>query len=971
MPIFPKLMERRFINLTTVGTIAGGFLLLVAQMAAGATFSGNNGGLLGNSSVINSDNSGDYVSLQAAALDFTASTATVNGDYTFYIASDLSEPNQCAFGKNTNGYTVTLKPAPGITPTITFTGTTQNNNSGTFSQTAGCPGQIIIGLKDLTNNATALNTGMVPTDNFEIDGSNTVSGTTRDLTVFTPANGLINSRSIHVLGSNNFVVKNCNIVNQAGGPAFGVYVVTYKIPISSSAATTAVYTPTGSVVDNCYISVNNGSSAAIYFNGLFDGQVTANPTANGFPANVGASGYIIRNNVVQGMNRTIALNYALSGDIYGNTCSGHSASSAFSGIGCSGIAHINSIGSTGWTINIYNNIVSGLLSTSSNGEAGIVLGVSTDTGSGTYNVYNNAIAGLADSQVGVNAVHNGILARSATSIFNILHNSINVIDVSGLTSSGDNAAAIAITAGASRTTATTVLKNNLIRTAQHGGSGLDYTPTSAANLTTDGNDVFTSAPSNGGTTPKFGRFGGADEAALSDWQLATAKEANGKTLDPAATSGSSWSSVSATNLHFSPSGVPPVGLVGVTGTGITTDIDSQTRSASSPIAGADEIAPNITYSPTTLPSGLSPTHVTATLSESATDFDGTDVSAQNGTISNFTGSGSSYSFDLTPTTSSGTMITTPLGAYHDADGRPSLASTYPGSDETETTSTADLRFDVCSFCCNCAYPVHFCQDQFDHLNFVSTNGHYIAMGADTYRSQIVAHGNVLAAYHNDLNTSYTVKTPAEKALEVNQYVQSNCGSSGPAPVWLLMNEISSGLWPSNQTYRTWVCDVAHELKNTYGFNVIMFAPFSAPTANDADWTRLGADAYIGVENYLSGEEIQAQNFSVSWCQAQYQTSITNYTARGVPRDHIFLTEEFQETVSGTAWGRSGVSVADWIHAITVRQTAAQNIAFSGYITYDWSHNNMSATDDELLQFEDAYAGQSLPVPVRVSLFRIE
>lgn len=951
--------------------LVAGLLLGVAQIAGGATFSANQGGLLGNSSVINADGSGDYLTLQAAASDFTLGAATVNGDYTFYIASDLLEPNQCAFGRNTNGHTVTIKPAPGQAPTITFSGTTQNNNAGTFNQSAGCPGQIIIGLNDLTNNSSALNNGIVPTDNFVIDGSNAVGGKTRDLIFLTPAgSSLVNSRSVHVLGSNNFVLKNCEVINYAGGPSFAVYVVTYKVPISSTAATTSVYSPTGTVIDNCHLVVDNGSSAAIYFNGLFDGQVTASPSANGFPPNAGASGYTISNNVVQGQNRTIALNYARGGEVFRNTCSGHSASSAFSGLGCSGIIHVNSIGSTGWTINVHSNTVSGLLSTNSSGEAGICLGVSTDFGAGTYNVYNNSIAGLADTQVGVNAPHNGILTRSLYSNYNILHNSINVIDVASLAATADNAAAIAVAGGAGRTTATTVLQNNLVRTAQHGGSGLDYTPTSAANLATNGNDVFTSTPANG-VTPKFGLFGGVDQPNLLNWQTATGQEANGKTLDPASTAASAWLSASATNLHFSPSGVPPTGLTGVTGTGITSDIDSQARSSLTPIPGADEIAPNITYSPTSIPPNQSPVNVTATLSEPASDFDASDLTVQNGTISNFGGSGANYTFDLTPADNSGTTVTTLLGAYHDAAGRPSLPGRYPGFDETPSASTADLRFDVCSFCCNCTYPVHFCQSQFDHLNFASTHGHYLAMGTDAYRSQIIQNGNAIAAYHNDLNTSYTVKTPQAKALEVNQYVQSNLANSGPAPVWILMNEISSGLWPSNATYRTWVCDVAHELKNTYGYNVIMFAPFATPGANDADWTRLSGDAWIGVENYLSGEAILAQNFSVSWCQAQYQASITSYAARGVPKERLFLTEDFQQTLAGTSWGRAGVSAADWIHAITVRSTAARNLNFPGYITYDWSHNNMSATDEELLQFEDAYAAQALPVPVRVSGFQLE
>lgn len=275
-------------------------------------------------------------------------------------------------------------------------------------------------------------------------------------------------------------------------------------------------------------------------------------------------------------------------------------------------------------------------------------------------------------------------------------------------------------------------------------------------------------------------------------------------------------------------------------------------------------------------------------------------------------------------------------------------------------STPDLRFDVATFCCSCSYPDRFCQTHFDHLNFFGTNGHYVAMGSDAHRVEIEGNGNVLAVYHNDLNTNWTSKTATQKADEIHQYVLDRFTANGAAPQWVIINEISAGTWPGNQTYRTWVHDVAHRLRITYGYEVVLFSPFPNPGANSADWQLVTHDAYIGIENYLSGEEIKAQGFSVAWCQAQYQSSMNSYEARGVAWNRLFLGEDFAQTVAGTGYGRSGVAAAEWDAAVIARSTAARNVGFAGFLSYAWGKNNMGAPDSDLTHFEDIYAAQTLP-----------
>jgi len=273
-------------------------------------------------------------------------------------------------------------------------------------------------------------------------------------------------------------------------------------------------------------------------------------------------------------------------------------------------------------------------------------------------------------------------------------------------------------------------------------------------------------------------------------------------------------------------------------------------------------------------------------------------------------------------------------------------------------ATPDLRFDVVTFCCVCSNSI-MCDPEFQHLNFPSGNGHFVAMGDDIHRAELLANGNILAVYYNDFDMG-PFTNGAETAATIEQYTETLFMNTGPRPDWIVLNEISGSQWPTNQTYRTWVQDVVDALHNTYGYSVIVYSPFATVAGNDASWQAVSADAYIAVENYLSGQEVQAQNFSVSWCQSQYESSISSYNAHGVPASRLILGEHFGQTVAGTGWGRAGVASNDWDSAITARDAAALNDGFAGFIGYDWGNDDMGVATNEMMHFEDTYADDPLP-----------
>ncbi len=275
-------------------------------------------------------------------------------------------------------------------------------------------------------------------------------------------------------------------------------------------------------------------------------------------------------------------------------------------------------------------------------------------------------------------------------------------------------------------------------------------------------------------------------------------------------------------------------------------------------------------------------------------------------------------------------------------------------------ATPDLKFDVVTFCCGCASG-STCQDQFYHLNWPTTNGHYIAMGTDDHRLELATNGNLLAVYYDTFNVGYSTNSAATQAALIQDYSTSRFTSSGPRPDWIVLNEISSGLWTSDTAYRIWAADVVRQLKTNYGFNVILYSPFPNPANSSSDWQAVAANAYIGIENYLSGTEVKNQSFSVSYCQSAYQSSITSYTNRGVARGQLMLGEHFGQTLSGTSYGRSGVSSNDWDKVIVARDQALLNLAFKGFLSYSWGgSNSLVVTDDERNHFEDTYRTNPLP-----------
>ncbi|MFO0570833.1 MAG: hypothetical protein U0263_34670 [Polyangiaceae bacterium] len=271
-----------------------------------------------------------------------------------------------------------------------------------------------------------------------------------------------------------------------------------------------------------------------------------------------------------------------------------------------------------------------------------------------------------------------------------------------------------------------------------------------------------------------------------------------------------------------------------------------------------------------------------------------------------------------------------------------------------------LRFDTATLNCgasNVCAPSDgkcFCPPDFDGLNALTH--HLMAVGTDMHKAEIWAAGNQQAVYVNQLNVDVSAGGAARaSAVYAKAQADFPCG----VPSWFIVNEISAGNWPSNASYRAFVIDFAKTLSGL-GRKVVIAAPFATPGANAASWSELQKYAYVGVENYLSGAEVNASGNSVAWCQARYQASVDAYAKLGVPKARLFLFEHFGNTGAGVEWGRGGVSVAGWHNAIQTRAKAIAAVGFTGFISYGWANNDMAATNAERSAFMQTYKSASLP-----------
>lgn len=476
---------------------------------------------------------GDFPTLAGAVNELN--TSGVGDSLTFEIVSDITEPANFGLGVNTAGYAVKFRPSADVNRTITFTQSTDNSASS---------GGWVIGLSNVGSWASLVTTNKITIDGYASGGS------TRRLTFVTASTANAAATPFHVIGDvNNLIIKNCSLtVSQTtGSSAFGA--VSFRVGAWSSVD----YLMDNVLIENCVINSSTPSGSGLFM---------SNTTSNGGAVPTGRpTGIEFRGNTITVKHRAVSLNYGGTVSVNKNEISVNQTGSGFASFGVGG-ANTGMVSTT-----VHSNKFIQLATGNTGGAANGIRAIQA-SGGGTWNIYNNFITGFSTPATGTTEIL-GIRAGSAS---NIYHNTIVLNNVTTTGGGTQPTSAIVLF------TTSVDMRNNIIISNED--DFVNYAVyVSGANIpsTSNYNNIYRS----GTVNAKIGFAASAARATLADWQSATSKDANSKSV--AVTFGSSLF------LHNDYKTTPDYNLVGTPIGSVTTDIEGQTRHSLYPYVGADEI----------------------------------------------------------------------------------------------------------------------------------------------------------------------------------------------------------------------------------------------------------------------------------------------------------------------------------------------------------------------------------------------
>ncbi len=491
----------------------------------------------------------DFISIREA-FD-VLNEASFTGDCNFFITSDIFDPFTPATGYglglaiNPEPFTVTFKPYTGVQPVITLAYPVDGTVGPSGAMIIGCPSEGNITWDSLRT-----------TKNIVIDGSNTIGGTTRDLTIQTTTTAHRNGMPLVIVGDvSNVTVKNTNIyykpqtVSTSGNLFIGAVMIRSRNYLSVD------WVPHDLLFENNHLSGNfdgvaqNSQGYGCYQSGT--------PLPAAYPYNI-----TLRDNKIEGKRRGIALYRAGSHDIYNNeivlnqNVVANTTNEAIYGVDVD----------TGSVVNIYNNIFSGISSMTNNAGSGNTA-ISIET-FGTYNVYNNMIYGFDLTAANPVAYVRGIKNSSPSATLNMYYNTLYMNDLSAGTIDYQG---IYLSEG------TNDIENNIVYSAEGDFANYCiYRDGTNGTVTSDNNNFYPVSTTNG----NVGFWNTTAAQTLAAWQSASGQDANSVSKEVFF--------VSTTDLHLTGSSNGDYELAGSPIAGITEDIDGDTRNAQFPYMGCDE-----------------------------------------------------------------------------------------------------------------------------------------------------------------------------------------------------------------------------------------------------------------------------------------------------------------------------------------------------------------------------------------------
>ncbi|OWY23844.1 hypothetical protein C7N43_30555, partial [Sphingobacteriales bacterium UPWRP_1] len=462
-----------------------------------------------------------------------------------------------------------------IDASVTETGATALNQIN-----YGCSGPVTLTIKPQT---TATLTGSVTSgaliklngaDNVIIDGSNS-GGTDKSLTIANTATtaptAIWVSSTGTGAGATNNTIKNCiiNVNSSLSASATGISVS--GSTINTGGADNDNVTIQNNTINSPGIGVYANGTAAVSTGGIDNLSVTGNSFASG-NSTVAVYGVEVGN----------ALSASVASNTFNLTTTSISAPVAISlETGVSGSA-------------VTSNQIQAVTAANTGGYGGRGITVGTGSASSNITIANNFVAGVNGSNwsafgnsssagIWIGVIGNSSTLTNTTGGVNLYHNTVNITGSIGTASTTALTAALYVGSGASALD----IRNNIFVNTQTGTSttqrnyAIYSAAANAAFTNINYNDYFVSNSFNSGSA--ILGFIVSDRTTLAALQTGFGGNVNSVNIAPVFTSTTDLHLPGASNATLDNLGTP-IGTV-------TTDIDGQTRSGSTPDMGADEFTP--------------------------------------------------------------------------------------------------------------------------------------------------------------------------------------------------------------------------------------------------------------------------------------------------------------------------------------------------------------------------------------------
>lgn len=547
---------------------------------------------------------GNYTTLTAAVNAYNTSCLTgpvvfsLTGS-TYNTGSGESFPiqiNNNPYASSTN--TLTIKPATGVSPTITGA-----SNVGVIVFN-GCSYVTLDGSNSTTSNTVC--PASSATKNLTVINSNTTFGSTSaNAVIWLQNNGTTSSATYNTVKNCIVRFSGCNGGSVTGigigGSGSGYYSVRFGNANNYN-----------SIINN---DINNTNAACLSYGVIIQGGSASNKDIGnvvsqntiGYTSAAVQSGNITAAGITAGWQDQLTISGNTINGVYSSTwnVSGIGLGSVYSGGGSGGLQFFDALGLPGNEVTnstVTNNKI-GLVGTNGAGRSagGIVL---SSASSGTNLVANNTISGVygwggasySDGFTTFYPLNTGIYVGGGTGTTNIYHNTVR--NASTFFPNGDFTAFYNVAIAGSNPIVN--IKNNILFTDLETSSNyyqacIATLSTTYSNLNSNNNVFYNSG---GASTESIGKTGGlrggvgTHRTTLADWQGVTGQDANSATANITFTSYTDLQPVSsdATNqTYLNGTGVPLAA--------VTEDIVCAPRDPIAPSIGAFEMPRPIDISP--------------------------------------------------------------------------------------------------------------------------------------------------------------------------------------------------------------------------------------------------------------------------------------------------------------------------------------------------------------------------------------